>query len=693
MARPSLKRYLSVLWDRDAARRLEQEAEASLGRAGKEGAEALEKKLKEGGQRGAQALTGALQREFKVRMAKAQQDLAEGLINERQFRKEGEKAAAEFNKGLTSGIQKLQASQGGLTTAQQAGLASRFKVPRGGGAVGLGVGLGPLAGIITAGAAFNEAREAVAAADRMETAIRKLGGTSRLTGVDLKFLQETSDAARESFRLSIPIANDLTSEVVKLTERSGDINQTGAALSAFLDIGAARGLGAAETLQAVGQAILGIDEGTDKLFGKNPSTLYKEYADRIGTTAARLTDQQKSQALLDATLRGGETVRGEYLKYLTSAKGEAEQNALKIEEMRANIGRSIQPLREFGGVLKEVVYANLVLVAGVLGKITEIAGKTFSFTVEAITTPGEVWRRLFHDEKVPTLRDTTPERMAALGERIAAGTATDALGRPYRTPAQRRAAAAPTTPVDPEPTEEEKRAAEQRVQAMRDHLDQWRKSQGHYDLLTGRAVGSPDRPGIVESATGVPTETEFDRYLDLFQRIDVAAEETAARMADAFQDTFALMIDEGATVGNFFEGMARSAAGAVGQIIAEFAAGKAKEHFASAIGAAAYALGFTSTGNFASASAAWAAAAEHTAAGLAFSALAGAAAAGGQAVRSRAPGSTFDAGLSTARDAEREPGQVIVYIDPFNPSNPVHVQQIGKGMELDVRLGGKRGRG
>lgn len=706
MAKASIRRIVSVIWDKDAARRLEQEAEASLERAGKHSSEALEDELKKGGQKGARALTSSLQREYRLRMARISQQIAEGAINERQFRQEGEKAAREFNRGLSDGINKLRASGGGLTDAQYAGLAGRFKTPRGGrGGMGAGMLLGrfggPLAGLLGGAAALNESRESIDAFDRMETAIRKLGGTARLTGVDLAFLEENASAAREAFRLSIPAANDLTTEVAKLTDKAGQLDSTGAALGAFLDIGAARGMGAEATLQAVGQAILGIDEGTDKLFGKNPSTLYKEYADRIGTTAGSLTDQQKAQALLDATLRGGENVRGEYLRYLGSAKGEAEQNALKIEEMRAQIGESIQPLREFGQTLKEVVYANLVLITGALAKIAKFGGKTYQFTVDVITTPREVWRRIWGADNGPRLTDTTRERGAAMLARVAAGTQTDVLGRPYRTPAQRN----PPPPVPRELSEEEKKAMEKRLAEVEAHIEKWIHSRQAYDAVTqmagvdrrspaerleahktGRLRGQAVLPFGEKVEVG---ETEFDRFLEILPRIHSAAEEAARGMADAFQDAFALMMDEGATVGNFFEGLARGVAGAMSGIIAEFATGKAKENFAAALEAAAYALGFTSHGNFASASAAWASAAQHTAAGLGWAALAGGAAAGGQAVRTRSPGSTFDAGLSTAQRSERENQPLQIYIDPFNPGNPVHVRQIGKGMELDVRLTGR----
>lgn len=678
MARKNrLTRYISAVWDRDAAKRLEQEAEASLERAGKESAAALEGELAKGGQKGARALTRALQAEYKIRMARAQQQLADGAIDEKRFRKEGEKAAQEFNRGLSDGINKLRASGGGLTDAQYAGLAGRYKRTGGGGMGALAMAgrfAGPLAAVFSVGALVRESGEATSAADRLEAAVRKLGGTARLTGIDLGFLQETAADAKEEFRLSTPVANEFTSEVVKLTEKAGALDRTGDALRSLLDLGAARGLSAAQSLTAISQAILGIDEGTDKLFGKNPSVLYAEYAQRIGTTAGKLTDQQKAQALLDATLRAGEQVRGQYAEYLTSSAGKAEQAATRIEEMQAQAGKAIQPFRELANELKVGLYTVLGGIAERLNRIRE--NPVWDEMAERRSRRTRFFEDLFGLRQTTNLgasRSWTPNAPAGGG-----------------------GLSAPEQPTRTEPTEAEKKAAEARVKALWAHLEKWTHSQQAYDAVT-RMAFAPGSTDIRQTATTGPGANPAavaafaaeSQFKDMMKRMEGHAERAAFEMSDAFQDAFALMLESGITFQNFFEGMGRSIAGIAGRIVAEFAAGKAKEHFAAAIGAAAYALGFTSHGNFASASAAWSSAGQHTAAGLAFSALAGGAAAGGQAVRSRAPGSTYDAGLSTAQRAEREPGRIEIWIDTFSENNPSHVRKVGRAMDLNVHLTGR----
>lgn len=195
------------------------------------------------------------------------------------------------------------------------------------------------------------AKDAVAAFDELRASQRKLEGTSKLTGVALEDLALIANVGRNAFQLSTVVANDFAAEIAKLTQKAGQTDKAAESLGAFLDIGAARGLSAQQTLQAVGQAILGIDEGTDKLFGKNPSVIYQEFADTIGTTAGKLTDQQKAQALLNEALEGGQRVLGAYGEYLDTTAGKADLFTQKNREAAAELGRSMGEVR---GLLLDV---------------------------------------------------------------------------------------------------------------------------------------------------------------------------------------------------------------------------------------------------------------------------------------------------------------------------------------------------
>ena len=181
----------------------------------------------------------------------------------------------------------------------------------------------------------------VQVANQFENSNRKLDATSKLTGQSLDFLQNTAKTAKEQFSLNTVQANEFTIALSKLGQKAGDTEKTSEAISRLLDLAAAQGLNAEQALVAINQAILGIDEGTDKLFQKNPSAIYAEYAKQIGTTAGKLNDQQKAQALLNAVLQDGQKVQGEYQKFLESAAGKQSQAAARAQELQAQIGKVI----------------------------------------------------------------------------------------------------------------------------------------------------------------------------------------------------------------------------------------------------------------------------------------------------------------------------------------------------------------
>lgn len=208
--------------------------------------------------------------------------------------------------------------------------------------------------------------KAVQAANELEKSARKLEATAKITGVSLDTLRQIAARGEEGFKLSTTLANDFAVELAKLAAKAGDVSKAAPGMEAFLDIGAARGLGAADTLVAVKQAILGIDEGTDKLFGKNPSVIYAEFAETIGTTAGKLTDQQKAMALLTEAMEDGEKVRGEYARYLQSAAGQQELLSIKLKESAAELGQALTPaLLAILPLLTSVVQGLRAFVGGV----------------------------------------------------------------------------------------------------------------------------------------------------------------------------------------------------------------------------------------------------------------------------------------------------------------------------------------
>jgi hypothetical protein len=183
---------------------------------------------------------------------------------------------------------------------------------------------------------------AVGSYDALTQSQNRLTAASKLANIELDELQDIARQSRESFGFSERQANDFTIALAKLTAKAGDTSKTADAIGALLNVAAAQGLNAEQALQAINQAILGIDEGTDKLFQKNPSVIYKEYADAIGTTVGKLTDQQKAQALLAATMQASEIVGDTYTKFLETGAGMQADLTARTEEFHARVGALIR---------------------------------------------------------------------------------------------------------------------------------------------------------------------------------------------------------------------------------------------------------------------------------------------------------------------------------------------------------------
>jgi hypothetical protein len=174
-----------------------------------------------------------------------------------------------------------------------------------------------------------------------------LAGAAKLAGIPVDFLQKASQRAQDTFKISATQANGFVVEVSKLASLAGDVNQTDRVLAALMDTAAGRGMTAATALTAIHQAMLGIDDGTDKLFNKNPSVIWKEWAERMGTTVAKMSEAQKMQALLDETLRAGETLRGSYAAWLETTPGRMQVLDSATNRLAIAFGRIFNPMRDW----------------------------------------------------------------------------------------------------------------------------------------------------------------------------------------------------------------------------------------------------------------------------------------------------------------------------------------------------------
>lgn len=189
------------------------------------------------------------------------------------------------------------------------------------------------------------AMESLAAFDEYSASMRRLEGTAKITGTPLETLTDLAGQAKREFGLSSVQANAYATAVNNLASKAGYAGDKQELLAAMLDLGAAKGLTAAESLQAFEQSILGIDEGTDKLFGKNPSGLWADYAEQIGKAPGKMSDLDKSLVLIYATMEAGGKVQGSYSEWLQSSAGQTALLTNRLNDAKVSFGEILSPIR------------------------------------------------------------------------------------------------------------------------------------------------------------------------------------------------------------------------------------------------------------------------------------------------------------------------------------------------------------
>lgn len=260
---------------------------------------------------------------------------------------------------------------------------------------------------------------------------RKLEATAKLTGIEFEKLKTASNEVQNQYKLTSIQANEFTISLSKLGSKAGDISQTSDAIGKLLDLSAAQGLSAEEALLSIQQAIIGIDEGTDKLFQKNPSVIYKEYGKQIGISAAKMSDMQKAQALMNELLTQGSKVSGEYNKKLSDTVGAIEQfnNQWDIYKAKAGqiIAEAVTPLlfglTEMMKMLDEFspLLAKLVSITGVLtvslGMLNTVGLMPLIFKMPTMIAALETAKVQFHLASMSGLKFAGSMRAASISIR------------------------------------------------------------------------------------------------------------------------------------------------------------------------------------------------------------------------------------------------------------------------------------
>lgn len=356
---------------RDGARKLKDQLESAGTKAGTSAGEKI-----------ADGILKSLEREFEAKKGAARVAFEKGLIDRRELDRLGRKAGAEFNAGLLSAIDGIRTRGGGRIAGDaERVLSNRFKDigEKSGSLFGSGLSRGIRRAVVAIAAFFAASRVAVWLRDWARAGIEatnsllKLSATSKLFGVEQRQLNELVRTGREEYRLSLQAARSLAAVTAKLAARSGDASKAQELYARALDLGAAQGLTAVQTAEALEQALRELDEGTDKLLQLNPIQIYKEYAQGIGKTVAALTDQERKQALVNKVLEQGLKVQGEYQRQLDTDVGTLKQWRTLLEDSAQTIGTALVPiLATLAGVLEGPLRGGVELFTDFLDTIDRI---------------------------------------------------------------------------------------------------------------------------------------------------------------------------------------------------------------------------------------------------------------------------------------------------------------------------------
>lgn len=670
-----LYRYVALVLDKASARQAEREMAEALARAGEVGGQNFSKELR---------------KEYEKALSDARVKLGQGLIDQKTFDRLKREADETFNRKLGGALAKLRAD-GKLTDDSFNSLSKRLKKVGDDGQAQAGrirsafSALGKwIVGLFAVREVWGFLRDSVSAAQDLEGANRRLAATAKITGTDLDYLKYVAALAGDQFKLSAGMATDFAIEVAKLAAKAGDVGKAVPALGAFLDLGAARGLSAEKTLEAVRQAILGIDEGTDKLFGKNPSVIYAEFAKEIGTTAAALTDTQKAQALLNAALEDGGKVRGEFQKWLESSAGQSFLLGQETLKLKQHLGQALQPaLASIIPVLSMLVGWFGKMLAGweMIGARLPVVTAKIRLGLLAIDsfmrpTRAGIDRILMDDLKkeIVLLEKAADEVVAEIQSRYSLGAVLPVAPPPTPPPTPAR----PTPPAKP---------AKPAAAATKTASERWPLSRGPAIGMTGNAgVGAlssgPDFTTSLEAGVAAATQR--------MQEMQTVGQYVAGNLEGAFTDLATSMIAGFGGSGEAMRNLGDVAQGVGAQIVAGLVGGMASVEEAKA--AADLAEGFWPPNP-----AAWAAAAKHLvaaglfravegwASGRARSAMHGPSGGGGAA-----PVGATNVGGSIAQKASAKGPDINVYLDGVDPSNPRHQDLVGEASrEYAERYGGQ----
>jgi hypothetical protein len=244
--------------------------------------------------------------------------------------------------------------------------------------------LGNLGWAALAAATVKAVAAAVDAADRYDVSVRRLAAASKLTGIDLGVLEANARRLGKELGISSVDARTFTGEIGKFAQAAGTTANVDKFQAALLDLAAAQGVSTERLVEGL-PMLAEQDELLNRLGLANPSSIYEKYAASVGKTAARLTDAEKRQSIMNEVIAKGSLLTGEAARASESSAGNQARAIARIQDALGQFSSTIAPVRKlfFEFLAGAVDYATVLA-----DKLIRVA-KSMAVVVNAQMTYGQ----------------------------------------------------------------------------------------------------------------------------------------------------------------------------------------------------------------------------------------------------------------------------------------------------------------
>lgn len=709
MAKGVFTRLVALVFDRDAAQRMESETKESLGRAGQRGSEEFEAKMEEGGRQASRALVAALTQEFNATIAQAKINLAKGLIDPAQFKEIENQARRTFNDALLKGHDQLQA-KGKTTDAQLQSLAMRLKqvgtageegTSRAGKAMdwlkGRALALGgALAAAFAVRKIVEFGKDSIATFTEAEGVWSRLDGALQNAGVSFAEVRGEIEANARAMQDATKVGDeDYAAVLTELVQMSGDYAASIENVQIVADLAAAKQIDLQTAAQLVGKAMIG-ETSTLKRYG----IVVADGADAV----AVMREQFRGMAEREGQTLGGQIARlnnewGDFKEAVGGAMVEAGGGASVLDTLIGVMkglatwtAENKTQIAAFGsGAIKLTtgfvlgLYRAVVSLgngfSGVL--LTAVSMVTKGYTglvwatgaaVRATAWLNDVLGRDDAAAKWEARADAIDQNVAALRRYSAEADAQarrsfQVMRDPAGTGSSGSPAASPgRSPVPVTPRTPRLGSGSSGIEGVTV------TATGQVRLPSG--VLAPPAAGAMAGPVAMPgiDSGELERAQAFFDEWGPMAQDAGAEISEAFGDSFELLFTDIRNIDEAFSALWKGVAKGVLGAVANEASQRAAINFMKAAEAGAMALFYGLTGNPAAAGF-LRSAAQFTATATGYAALAGAGGAvmggmsGGGGGASHSGGR--DPGLRTASQAAPPPTEVTINVNPWDPANPL----------------------